>query len=175
MPTSLRKIVNNSFHDLPASGGHLAFKATCDAIRDRFWWPTMPTDVRTHIEACLVNTSSHPTARSSCLWDTALSRAHSIVLPLTLSNINVSQGNRCLLSVIDHLTRFDILIAIKDKTSRTIVRHLVEHVFSVFDPPEHWVPIKGRNLSINLSRYCSQCMGVRKRVQPPVALEATLF
>ena len=53
VPTSLRKNFISSCHDLPASGGPLAFKATFDTIRDRFWWPTMSTDARTHIEACL--------------------------------------------------------------------------------------------------------------------------
>ena len=36
VPTSLRRIVINSCHNLPASGGHLALKATFDTIRDRF-------------------------------------------------------------------------------------------------------------------------------------------
>ena len=53
VPTSLRKNVISSCHDLPASGGHLAIKTTFDTIRDRFWRPTMSTDVRTHTEACL--------------------------------------------------------------------------------------------------------------------------
>ena len=48
----------------------------------------------------------------------------------------LSQGNRFIFSVIDHLTRFVILIPIKDKAARTIVRHLIELVFSVFGPPQ---------------------------------------
>ena len=49
---------------------------------------------------------------------------------------SLSQGNRFILSVIDHFTRFVVLIPIKDEAARTIVRHLIEHVFSVFSPPE---------------------------------------
>ena len=49
---------------------------------------------------------------------------------------SLSQGNRFILSVIDHSTRFVILIPIKDKGARTIVRYLIERVFSVFGPPE---------------------------------------
>ena len=88
VPTSLRKNVINSCHDLPASGGHLALKETLDTIRDRIWWPTMSTDVRAHIEACLsCQHASPPTASPSCLWDTALSRAHSNALRSTSSSI----------------------------------------------------------------------------------------
>ena len=37
VPTALRKLIVHSCHDLPASGGHLVFKATFDKIRDRCW------------------------------------------------------------------------------------------------------------------------------------------
>ena len=36
VPMSLRKLVLHSCHDLPASGGHLAFEGTYDKVRDRF-------------------------------------------------------------------------------------------------------------------------------------------
>ena len=37
VPTALRHLIVHSCHDLPASGGHLAFQATFDKIRDRYW------------------------------------------------------------------------------------------------------------------------------------------
>ena len=40
------------------------------------------------------------------------------------------------MSVIDHLTRFLVLVAISDKSAAAIARVLVEHVFSVFSAPE---------------------------------------
>ena len=48
----------------------------------------------------------------------------------------LSQGSRFILSVIDHLTRYVVLIPIQDKAARTVVRHVIERVFSVFGPPE---------------------------------------
>ena len=50
--TTLRKLVVHSCHDLPASGGHLAFKATLDKIRDRHWWRTISEDVANHNKCC---------------------------------------------------------------------------------------------------------------------------
>ena len=35
VPKTLRLLVISASHDLPASGGHLAFKATFDRVRDR--------------------------------------------------------------------------------------------------------------------------------------------
>ena len=86
----------------------------------------------------------------------------------------MSVGNRFLLSAIDHLTRFAILIAIKDETARTFVRHLIERVFSVFGPPETLHSDQGKEFE-NESRNYSQFLDIRKRVQPIFALRATLF
>ena len=53
VPESLQKLVTNACHDLPASVGHLAFKSTFDRVRDRYWWPTMHSDVAGHVQSCL--------------------------------------------------------------------------------------------------------------------------
>ena len=83
---------------------------------------------------------------------------------------SLSQGNRFIVSVIDHLTRFVVLIPIKDKAARTFVRHLIERVISVFGPPETLHPDQGI-----WSRNYSQFLDIRKRVQQPFALKVTLF
>ena len=71
VPQSLRTLVINACHDLPASGGHLAFKGTFDKVRDRYWWPTMHSDVAEHVESSLlVNTAKHLTDLLRCLQGT---------------------------------------------------------------------------------------------------------
>ena len=47
-----------------------------------------------------------------------------------------SEDNRYIQSVIDHLTRFVILIAIRDNEATTIARNLVKRVSSVFGAPD---------------------------------------
>ena len=37
VPESLRTLVINAFHDLPSSGGHLAFNGTFDKVQDCYW------------------------------------------------------------------------------------------------------------------------------------------
>ena len=43
--SAFRSLLMQACHDLPASGGHLTFKATFDRVRDRYWWPTMQGDI----------------------------------------------------------------------------------------------------------------------------------
>ena len=89
VPTSLQKNVINSCHDLPASGCHQALKATFEIDSGGRPCPRMSVLILKRV--CLANTTSHPTARPSCLWDTALSRARSNALLLILSSIKVCQ------------------------------------------------------------------------------------
>ena len=71
MPKSLRALVIDGCHDLPASGSRLAFKGTIDKVRDRYWWPTMHSDVAEHVESSLlVNTAKHLTDLLRCLQGT---------------------------------------------------------------------------------------------------------
>ena len=62
VPSVLRSLIMQACHDLPAYGGHLAFKGTFDRVRDRYWWPTMQGDIksyRTSCDACQRRKTSH--------------------------------------------------------------------------------------------------------------------
>lgn len=48
VPKALCPVVIQACHDLPEPGERLAFKATYDKVRDRYWWPTMSTDITQH-------------------------------------------------------------------------------------------------------------------------------
>ena len=98
----------------------------------------MSTDVRTHIEACLFcqhRKSSHRPPKTP-VGHRPVTRAFQCVAVDLVEYISLSQRNRFILSVIDQRSRFVILIAINNKAARTMVRHLIERVFSVLGPPE---------------------------------------
>ena len=161
----------------PASvRGSFAFKATFDAIRDRFWWPTMSTNVRNHIEACLScqhrKSSHHPPKLP--VGHRFVTHAFQCVAVDRVEYKRLSQGNRFILSVIDHLTRFVVLIPMKDKAARTFViwSNACSRCLAL---QKHFIPTKARNLRMNWSRNFSQFFYIRKRVQPPFALRVTLF
>ena len=109
---------------------------------------------------CLANTASHTTARPNCLSDTARSCAHSNALLCILSSIKVC--HKGIPSVIDHLTRFVILIPIKDKAAHTIVRHLIERVCSVFGPPETLHSDQGNEFENEFVKELQSVFGYKK-------------
>ena len=164
VPASLRKLVMNSCHDLPASGGHLAFKGTYDKVRDRFWWPTMHIDVALHVETCLSCQHRKTSRRPPKLpvGHRPVTRSFQCVAIDLVEYKSMSEGNRYILSVIDHFTRFVILIAIKNKEATTIVRNLVERVFSVFGPPETLHSDRGSEFENVLVKELQRVFGYKK-------------
>ena len=132
------KLVINACHDLPASGDHVAFKRTFDKVRDRYWWPTMHSDVAQHVESCPSCQHRKTSHRSPTLptGHRPVKKPFQVVSVDFIEYKYKSEGNRFIFSVIDELTRFLLVIPFKSKEAVVVVRHLIDRVFSVFGPPE---------------------------------------
>ena len=132
--------------------------------------------IRDSIEACLSRQHRKSSHRPPKLpvGHRAVTRAFQRVAIDLVECKRLSQGNRFILSVIDHLTRFVILIPIKGKTARTIVRHLIERVFSVFGPPETLHSDQGKESENKLVKGLQSVFGYKKTRTAASALRATL-
>ena len=100
--------------------------------------PTMHSDVAEHVESCLSCQYRKTSHRSPTLptGHRPVTKPFQVVAVDLVEYKSKSGGNRFILSVIDHLTRFLILIPMKSKEVAVVVRHLIDRVFSVFGPPE---------------------------------------
>ena len=66
------------------------------------------------------------------------------------------------LSVVDHLTRFLILVPLKDKSMSTAARALVTHVLSFFSAPETLHSDQGPEFENDLVRELQHVFGFKK-------------
>ena len=164
VPSGLRKLVLKECHDSPASGGHLAFKATFDKIRDRYWWPTLGTDVQTHCRQCVAcqhrKTSHRPPKLP--VGHRPITRPFQCVAIVLVEYKAYKQGFHYVLSCIDHLTRFLILVPLKDKSMTTVARALVDRVSAVFPPPETVHSDQGPEFENELVRELQSVFGFKK-------------
>ena len=164
VPKSLRTLVINACHDLPSSGGHLAYKCTFDKVRDRYWWPTMHSDVAEQVENCLPCQRRKTSHRSP-----TLPTVHRpVTRPFQGGTVDLvedkskSEGNRFILSVIDHLTRFLNMIPIKSKEAAVVIRPFIDRVFSVFGPPETLHSGQGKEFENQLVNELQSVFGHKK-------------
>ena len=143
IPRACIPMVLHACYDQAMSGGHLAYKHTFDEVRDKFWWLTLHHDVKTWCYKCQASQRrkslhrraelptvhlpvDHPSQR--VLTDLVEYKTES-VYPTELKYSNV-------LTIIDHFTRFAVLVALQDKKEKTIAKAVVERVFAIFRPPE---------------------------------------
>ena len=129
IPSACIPMVLHTCLDHAMSGGHPAYKHTFGKVRDRFWWPALHHDVKTWYhdgQTCQ--------RRKSPRCQTKLPTGHLPIdhpfqrFPIVLVEYKTesvySTGMKCsyALIIIDHFTRFAVLVALKDKREQAIAK-----------------------------------------------------
>ena len=98
----------------------------------------MPKDITKHIKCCSSCQHCRTSHRSLTLpvGHRPVSRPFQCVAIDFVEYKSSSNNSKYVTSVIDHLTRFLVLVAISDKSAATTAGVLVERVLSVFSAPE---------------------------------------
>lgn len=52
VPKVLRDYLLKSYHDCIAGGGHQGFERTYAALRNKYFWPSMYSDINTYVKTC---------------------------------------------------------------------------------------------------------------------------
>ena len=65
-------------------------------------------------------------------------------------------------TIIDHLTRFAVLVLLPDNKEQTIAKALVERVFGIFGPPETLHSDQGPELKNNVVKQLQDVFGYKK-------------
>ena len=78
------------------------------------------------------------------------------------------------LTIIDHLARFAVLVALPNKKEQTIAKAFVERVFGIFGPPETLRSDKGPEFANKVGNQLQDVFGYSKLKRRPIARKATL-
>ena len=125
-------MTNTLIHEFHNCRGHQGSARTLNALRRRFWWKGMRTNVKYHISNCITcsknlpNISSHPQLHLevckilfACIAIDTIGK-----LPTT------SSGNRYALTCIDMLTSHVIAVPVPDKTADSVVEAYLSGILS---------------------------------------------
>ena len=164
VPESLKAFVLGQHHNLELHG-HQGRRRTEIMIGARYYWPGMSKDIRRWILACS-GCSKRKKARPMGAGLTEINQATrpwqtvgiDIVgkLPLT------SNGNKWILTMVDHFTRWPIAIPIPDRESATIAKAIFDNLVTVHGPPQTILSDQGRELiSKGMEALCSR-WGIKK-------------
>ena len=164
VPQSVVGQILHSLHSGP-SGGHMGITRTLYRIKQRFFWPKMQECVKNYITSC-----------SECMQSKLLpNQGKAPLTPILVSEPFVfwaidymgplpetSRGNKHLLVVGDHFTKWCEAFATKDQKAQTVARLLVSKLFSRFGPPDILHSDQGQNFESNLMHEICQIMGIKK-------------
>ena len=164
VPEKLRKEVLDVFHS-SVSAGHFGVSKTTSKIKEKFYWYKMREDIRLYINNCEpCNKAKRPkpkphAALNSYLAGHPMDRvAMDIIGPLP----KTQQGNKYILVIGDHFTRWMEAFAIGDQTSHTIAGKLVKEFMCRFGIPLDIHTDQGKNFDSQLVHDICKLLQVKK-------------
>ena len=164
LPQSLISNVMKNLHCSP-SGGHMGVTRTVLRAKDRFFWPKMQETIQNFIRACPECSKSKP----NTLQTRAPMQSISVSEPFVFWALDymgplreTSKGNRHILVLMDHFTKWCEAFPTKDQKASTVASILVSRVFSRFGPPTILHSDQGRNFDSLLMHEIYDQMGIKK-------------
>ena len=170
IPAGLVDSVLQGIHSIPFAG-HLGARRTILRARNKCSWPQMQTHIKTFIRNCHVvpKISKVPTMTKLLFSPfTLMSHSYSGLdmgpLPET------SRGNKHLLVILAHFTKWCEAVPTKDQKASAVAEVLVSRVFSRFGPPAIIHSDQGRNLKNHLMHEIGDIVGIHKSSLLPTIL-----
>ena len=156
--------VLQGIHCSPFSG-HLGIKRTIMRTKHRFFWYQMASHIKEFVRSCepvqkisLAPIITKLPCRPLILTSHLYFGPWIIWGPLP----ETARGNKHLLVVMDHFTKWCEVFPTKDQKAHTIAQILVSTIFSCFGPPSVIHSDQGRNFESHLMQEVCQLMGIHK-------------
>jgi len=165
VPETLVPEVIRLHHDIPTAG-HAGAAKTLDRIKTKFWWRKMDKDVADYVHTCRSCSQKTDYGKTKAPLGPIFNEpkvpfeviATDIVGPLPVSE----SGNKYILSVMDHFTRYSEFIPLPDQTAETVARALVHRIITKFGVPKSIVTDQGTNFTSGLITQMCKLLHVRK-------------
>jgi transposase InsO family protein len=163
-PSALILTVLKCYHELPFTA-HQGVKRTIDFIDKKYWWETMRKDVTDFIkmcDACLRRKTGHK-VKAPLGDDLKATEFLDIVSLDIVGTLPVAeQGNKYLLTFIDHYTRFCDAIPIARQDTETIAKEFVTRIITQFGVPKRLLTDQGANFTSGLIKATCKLLHIQK-------------
>jgi transposase InsO family protein len=174
VPASLRENVLRRCHDHPATGGHVGFHRTVLRIRQYYWWPRLYADVAEYVMACIQCQATRARTTPPAMLQahlTPTSPFETVAMDL-LAMPTTSRGNKYVLVIIDHFSRYVIAIPIADKNATTIANALMERLVLIHGHPSRLLSDRGGEFMNACIRKLCERLGTKKSFTTPYRPQA---
>lgn len=136
VPREQRNSIIMEHHD-PPTCGHLGIFKTVARISQRYYWPSMRSDVARYIRRCRICLQTKPLQKAPA--GQMLSIQPTSSRPFQIVSVDLvgplprsASGNAYILSVVDVFSKFAMFFPLRSATTQHIVRWLENYVILVF-------------------------------------------
>jgi len=133
VPKSIRSALLAEYHNIPIAG-HLGWKKTYHAMNQHYYWPNMPSDVRSYTSSCPICQRVKPTKQQPPPLqplEVPLRPFQEITLDWLSGFPKDKQGHDGVLNIVDRFSKWSIMIPTdKHMTTAGMCDVLYKHVFS---------------------------------------------
>ncbi|XP_022099338.1 uncharacterized protein LOC110983943 [Acanthaster planci] len=163
LPKEMKRPVLQHVHDLM---GHLGFEKVYQHVQDRYFWPSMYSDVKSYIDKCkrcaLRKTSD--TKRHASLQSINTTRPLELVCIDFLSLERSRGGFEHVLVVTDHYTRYAHSYPTRDEKATTVAHVLWERYMYIanYGIPERLHSDQGKSFESAVIKELCHLLGMRK-------------
>ena len=167
VPSDHRKETVKKYHEHHC---HIGIQKTLSLIKMRFFWPRMEETVKDVINSCRLcsfNKQSASTNKAPLVSTKVGEPFERIAVDLTGPFLTTSKGNRYILGIIDHFSKFSMLIPVKDAASKTVCEAIFNHWVSLFGAPIEIISDNGSSFKNKLKIEFANMMGIKEVFSPP--------
>jgi hypothetical protein len=161
----MRADILKIYHDTPGNGAHFGRDKTTRKIQERYYWPTMVTDIRNHVDSCLPCAQNNyrrqktpgklkPIPPPDGIWKLLSMDFHGPINPTS------RRGNRYIISLTDVLSKFVITKAVRDCTAPTAVDFLTNDVILKYGTPTCILTDNGTHFTAQIMDNLLKKLGV---------------
>ena len=128
IPKSLQSTVLHGLHS-SVFGGHMGFKRTMGRIAEHYWWRDMKASVKEYIRtcpACNARNERHNESVAPLAPEPRIAQPFARIGVDYMEEPCTPRGNRAILVVIDHATKWVEARACPDETAETAARFIFE-------------------------------------------------
>ena len=147
------------------TGGHLGRRKTAAAVQSRAYWPTWSSDVDLFVKQCATCSRYHRGAlprRASMQTPLVGEPWERVSVDVTGPHPKSTRGNRFIITVVDHFTKWAEAIPVANHTAPVVARALMNHVFSKFGAPLQLLTDRGPKFESELFTQLMRWMEIDK-------------
>ena len=169
IPQKLRHQILSDYHDSLVGGGHQGLRRTMDAIKDKYFWPRMYTDIFQFQQSCLSCQKAknvrqkHPPLHSLPIAGLFTRWHMDFIGPLRPS----ADGKKYILLVVDSFSRWPEAFALPNADAHTVAKVLYTEIFTRYGAPATLISDRGPQFMSSLVNALCKIFLVKRTVTTP--------